>query len=118
MRDYPRSGERWQHTQGWTVTVLRLSAAPFKVASVNPEFSHEVLYRYDSDCQVTSSPLAWFEENYSRFAGASRCTTPPTGGNGGFSPFDLHPTVKYERWRERVAQQPASPDDSHYAHFL
>lgn len=118
MREYPQRGERWQHSQGWTVTVLRLSAAPFSVASVNPEFSHEVLYRYDSDGQVTSSPLAWFEENYTRLAGAPRRLSAPTGGSSGFSPFNLHPTVKYERWRERPARQPAEPDASHYSNYL
>lgn len=97
MREYPQTGERWQHTLGWKVTILRLSAAPFRVASVNPEFSHEVLYRYDSDGQVTSSPLAWFEENYTRLDEAPRRVSTPTRGSGGFSPFNLHPSVKYER---------------------
>ncbi|WP_262264907.1 hypothetical protein [Pantoea dispersa] len=118
MRKYPHSGERWQHEQGWTVTILRLSAAPFRVASLNPEFSHEVLYRYDSDGQVTSSPLAWFEKNYTRLNEAPCRVSAPTGGSGGFSPFNLHPSVKYERWRERAAQQPAEPDDCHYSKFL
>lgn len=118
MREYPQSGERWQHSQGWTVSILRFTDAPASVASVNPEFSHEVLYRYDSDGQVTSSPLAWFQENYTRLAGAPHRLTVPTGGSGGFSPFNLHPTVKYERWRERAAQQPAEPEDGHYSKFL
>ncbi|MGF7225229.1 hypothetical protein FHW06_001290 [Pantoea agglomerans] len=61
MREYPQPGERWQHKQGWTVSIIRLTAAPFAVAAVNLEFSHEVLYRYDSDGRLTSGPLAWFE---------------------------------------------------------
>lgn len=49
MRNYPQSGERWQHERGWTVTIIRLTEAPPSVALVNPEFSCEVLIRHDSD---------------------------------------------------------------------
>ncbi|EJJ4358643.1 hypothetical protein VQ330_002093, partial [Salmonella enterica] len=51
MRNYPQPGERWQHEHGWTVTIIRLMEATPSVALVNPEFSREVLIRYDSDNQ-------------------------------------------------------------------
>ncbi|WHS98827.1 MAG: hypothetical protein LZT29_01783 [Pantoea stewartii] len=118
MPDYPQHGERWQHSQGWTVTVLRLSAAPFSVACANPEFSHEVLYRYDSDGQVTSAPLAWFLESYTLKAASPRSDMSADGGHDGFSSLDLHPSVTFSRWREPVMHQPTEPDDGHYSNYL
>lgn len=118
MREYPQNGERWQHREGWTVIVLRLSAAPFSVAAANPEFSHEVLYRYDSDGQLTSSPLAWFEKNYTRICVAPRRATVPPGESGGFNPLNLHPSVTFSRWRERHEKKPPAKDAEHYSNFL
>ena len=66
MRNYPHPGERWQHERGWTVTIIRLIEASPSVALVNPEFSCEVLIRHDSDNQLSSCPLAWFEQRYTR----------------------------------------------------
>jgi len=118
MPDFPQHGERWQHSQGWTVTVIRLSAAPFSVACANPEFSHEVLYRYDSDGQVTSAPLMWFLESYTFKAASPRADMSAYGEHNGFSPLGLHPSVTYRRWREPVMRQPAEPDDGHYSNYL
>ncbi|WP_261979063.1 hypothetical protein [Enterobacter ludwigii] len=66
MRSYPQPGERWQHERGWTVTIIRLIEASPSVALVNPEFSCEVLIRHDSDNKLSSCPLAWFQQHYTR----------------------------------------------------
>lgn len=118
MRKYPQRGELWQHSQGWTVTVIRFTSLPVSAFTATPEFSQEVLYRYDSDGQVTSAPLAWFEESYTRVSEPPRRNAEIAGGQGGFSPLALHPSVQFERWRERVVQQPAEPDASHYSNYL
>ena len=118
MREYPQSGERWKHRQGWTVIVLRLSAAPASVAAVNPEFSHEVLYRYGSDSQITSSPLAWFEESYTRISAAPRTVAAPSGEGSVFNPLSLHPSVKYTRWRDFNTERKSKLEEGHYSKFL
>ncbi|HCB1414588.1 MULTISPECIES: hypothetical protein [Enterobacter cloacae complex] len=118
MPEYPQHDERWQHSQGWTVTVMGLSSAPFFVACANPEFDHEVLYRYDCDGQVTSAPLTWFLENYTLKAASPRSDMSAVGEHDGFSPLSLHPSVTYWRWREPVMRQPAEPDDGHYSNYL
>ncbi|VGG97687.1 Uncharacterised protein [Klebsiella quasipneumoniae] len=112
MRNYPQSGERWQHERGWTVTIIRLTEAPPSVALVNPEFSCEVLIRHDSDNQLSSCPLAWFEQRYTRLFDA------PLFSGSGSGPLTLHPSVVFTRWRERSIRRSAEPDDSHYSNFL
>ncbi|WP_413453558.1 hypothetical protein [Erwinia persicina] len=118
MREYPQPGERWQHTEGWTVTILRFIAPPVSVLMTASEFSREVVYRYDSDGHQTTSPLVWFDESYTRIAGAPRRDVQSAGGSGGFSPSALHPSVIFERWRERSERKPCEPDDSDYSHYL
>lgn len=119
MRESPQHGERWKHQKGWTVIILRLSAAPHAVASANPEFSHEVLFRYECDGQLSSSPLAWFEKSYTRLCGAPRqVATPPDGDDGGFNPLRLHPSVTFTRWRAPSVPEAPAPDAGHYSHFL
>lgn len=118
MREYPQPGERWQHKQGWTVSIIRLTAAPFAVAVANPEFSHEVLYRYDSDGQLTSGPLAWFEACYQRIAAAPRRLTNATGGKGGSGPLSLHPSVTFVRQRTTDISPRPTPGADHYSRFL
>ncbi|MCY1755538.1 hypothetical protein OW727_22450 [Klebsiella pneumoniae] len=119
MRNYPQSGERWQHERGWTVTIIRLTEAPPSVALVNPEFSCEVLIRHDSDNQLSSCPLAWFEQRYTRLFDAPlfKPSPAPAGGSGS-GPLTLHPSVVFTRWRERSIRRSAEPDDSHYSKFL
>lgn len=118
MREYPQPGERWQHKQGWTVSIIRLTAAPFTVTAINPEFSHEVLYRYDSDGLLTSGPLAWFEACYRRIAAPPRQQPATAGGEGGAGPLYLHPSVTFVRYRERLTNPRPEPDADHYSRFL
>ncbi|HBV7299763.1 TPA: hypothetical protein MD486_005653, partial [Klebsiella pneumoniae] len=96
MRNYPQPGERWQHEHGWTVTIIRLMEATPSVALVNPEFSREVLIRYDSDNQISSCPLAWFEQRYTRLFDAPlfKPSPAPAGGSGS-GPLTLHPSVVF-----------------------
>lgn len=84
MRNYPHPGERWQHERGWTVTIIRLIEASPSVALVNPEFSCEVLIRHDSDNQLSSCPLAWFEQRYTRLFDVPlfKPAPAPAGGSG------------------------------------
>ncbi|MCM7458881.1 hypothetical protein [Citrobacter sp. Res13-Sevr-PEB04-36] len=119
MRNYPQPGERWQHERGWTVTILRIIESSPSVALVNPEFSCEVLMRHESDNKISSCPLAWFEERYTRLFTAPflKRSFPPTDGSN-VGPFTLHPSVSFTRWRERCIRQPAEPDESHYSNFL
>lgn len=86
MRNYPQPGERWQHEHGWTVTIIRLMEATPSVALVNPEFSREVLIRYDSDNQISSCPLAWFEQRYTRLFDAPlfKPSPAPAGGSAAY----------------------------------
>ncbi|EAW5500056.1 hypothetical protein O7N56_003804 [Salmonella enterica] len=119
MRNYPQPGERWQHERGWTVTIIRLIEASPSVALVNPEFSCEVLIRHDSDNQLSSCPLAWFKQRYTRLFDAPpfKPSPAPAGGSGS-GPLTLHPSVVFTRWRERSIRRSAEPDDSHYSKFL
>ncbi len=82
MRNYPQPGERWQHERGWTVTIIRLIEASPSVALVNPEFSCEVLIRHDSDNQLSSCPLAWFEQRYTRLFDAPLFKPSPAPAGG------------------------------------
>ncbi len=84
MRNYPHPGERWQHERGWTVTIIRLIEASPSVALVNPEFSCEVLIRHDSDNKLSSCPLAWFEQRYTRLFDVPllKPAPAPAGGSG------------------------------------
>jgi hypothetical protein len=77
-----------------------------------------VLYRYDSDGQVTSAPLTWFLESYTLKAASPRSVMSADGEHEGFSPLNLHPSVTFSRWREPVMRQPAEPDDGHYSNHL
>ena len=106
MRNYPQPGERWQHERGWTVTIIRLTEASPSVALVNPEFSCEVLIRHDSDNKLSSCPLAWFEQRYTRLFNAPLFKPSPA------------PSVLFIRWRERSIWRSAEPDDGHYSKFL
>ncbi|MBE4812454.1 MULTISPECIES: hypothetical protein [unclassified Enterobacter cloacae complex] len=119
MRNYPQPGERWQHERGWTVTIIRLIEASTSVALVNPEFSCEVLIRYDSDNKLSSCPLAWFEQQYTPLFDAPlfKPSPAPAGGSGS-GPLTLHPSVAFIRWRERSIRRSAEPDDKHYSKFL
>jgi hypothetical protein len=82
MRNYPQPGERWQHERGWTVTIIRLIEASPSVALVNPEFSCEVLIRHDSDNKLSSCPLAWFEQRYTRLFDAPLFKPSPAPAGG------------------------------------
>ncbi|EJY6413472.1 hypothetical protein OGT00_004713, partial [Salmonella enterica] len=97
----------------------RLMEATPSVALVNPEFSREVLIRYDSDNQISSCPLAWFEQRYARLFDAPlfKPSPAPAGGSGS-GPLTLHPSVVFTRWRERSIRRSAEPDDNHYSKFL
>lgn len=119
MRNYPQPGERWQHECGWTVTIIRLIEASPSVARVNPEFSFEVLIRYDSDKQFSSCPLAWFEQRYTRlFEAPLFKPSPAPAGSGGSGSLTLHPSVVFTRWRERSQRRSDEPDENHYSKFL
>ena len=119
MRNYPHPGERWQPERGWTLTIIRLIEASPSVALVNPEFSSEVLIRHDSDNQLSSCPLAWFEQRYTRLFDVPlfKPAPAPAGGSGS-GPLTLHPSVLFIRWRERSIWRSAEPDDGHYSKFL
>lgn len=119
MRSYPQPGERWQHERGWTVTIIKLMESSPSVALVNPEFSCEVLVRHDSDKQLSSCPLAWFKQRYTRLFEAPlfKPSPAPSDGNGSGS-LMLHPSVVITRWRERSTRRSPEPDDNHYSKFL
>ncbi|EGL5449160.1 hypothetical protein V3I79_001382 [Salmonella enterica] len=104
MRNYPQPGERWQHERGWTITIIRLIEASPSVALVNPEFSCEVLIRHDSDNQLSSCPLAWFEQRYTRLFDAPlfKPSPAPKGGSGSLT---LHPSVVFTRCRVKALRE-------------
>lgn len=76
MREFPQRGERYRHQQGRTVRILSLYRADEATARNNPEFAYEVVFEYDLSGNMTSMPLPWFSEVYSKIADAPRNLAP------------------------------------------
>lgn len=114
MHNYPRSGERWQHKNGWTVTILAVRTRRIDSGKIILEFQREVVYRYDSDDKVTESPLSWFMENYSFFQVVIKKV--PYSDNT--TRAQLPASVPVIRWRERKPRQQTELDSDHYSNFL
>lgn len=114
MHNYPRAGERWQHKNGWTVTILAVRTRRTDSGKIILEFQREVIYRYDSDDKVTESPLSWFMENYSFF----QIVIKKSSYSDNTTRAQLPASVPVIRWRERKPRQRPELDSDHYSNYL
>jgi len=66
----PQYGERYRHQSGWTVRIVNVKLASAQTQLLNPEFTHEVVFSYESSLKYSVMPLTWFAEVYNKIADA------------------------------------------------
>ncbi|PAA98766.1 hypothetical protein [Serratia fonticola] len=114
MRELPQYGERYRHHQGRTVRILNLQRVREAISRLNPEFAYEVIFEYESSGKVTTMPLAWFVEVYTKITEAPPLVT----GRLDLSRLPSSVKVVYCR-RHWSAERPLPQhDDTHYSRYL
>lgn len=110
MRNYPQPGERWQHERGWMVIILSVLSRKKKISKFSHEFDYEVTYRYESDNQVTESPLPWFLEKYS-YCQIRKVKDTPSGNT-------TRKRIPYSGWLTRKISDRPKSDQDNYSQYL
>ncbi|CNI46596.1 Uncharacterised protein [Yersinia pekkanenii] len=113
----PRYGERYQHIHCWTVYILCVKYADNALAAVNPEFSREVFFIYESSGIQSEMPLIWFAEVYHQING-----TPEYYFNKDMVQWHLNPkpSRRYRDWYSKDGSLSNDDDkkDEHYSSYL
>ncbi|HEN4722792.1 TPA: hypothetical protein U5341_001674 [Yersinia enterocolitica] len=113
----PQRGERYQNIHGWTVYILCVKYADKALAAVNPEFSREVCFIYESSGMYSEMPLIWFAEVYHQINGA-----PEYYFNKEEVQWHLNqkPSRRYRDWysKDVTSINEDDKDDEHYSSYL
>jgi hypothetical protein len=107
----PQYGERYCHQSGWTVRIVNVKLASAQTQRLNPEFTYEVVFSYDSSLKYSVMPLTWFAEVYNKIADAP---VPKVAQSLTFPPcVNTIPRRTYYS-----ARRPVEITEEHYSNFL
>ncbi len=112
MFNYPQTGERYQHSAGWTIYIFNVLFASEEIKRLNPEFSCEITFIYESSGKFSTMPWSWFSQSYRKIAGLY------IHRYNGRSPLNTR-SYTPSQWREHWAADNAERDNhDDYTQYL
>lgn len=117
MLNTPRRGDRFQHRDGWRVSVLKVKYYVQGELPVHPDFVREVCFIYESSGKYTEMPFSWFSEAYHKITSAPAYNSGEWVFNGDDYTLSARHSKEIPR-KEILIEEDKTHSPDHYSHFL